>query len=492
MPETLEKIPDFMNEVLTGSSDPAMVALLSRLKREGRLIRLAPRIYTTNLTDSAENVVRRNLWTIIGRLWPGARLSHRTALEYAPRDGHVFLGWKYTRKVRLPGVTIHFIATPETQPSDYPFLDGLRVSSNARAILENLEPDKTQGGARKCVGAEAVEARLEAEFASGGEPALNRLRDDARAVAAATGHAAEFARLDKMVGALLATRPADVLKSGVALARAAGEPFDAARVDLFGTLLEKLGHESSPDIPDPNASEAAFATFAFFESYFSNYIEGTEFELEDARRIVETGVAVPTRDADSHDILGTYAVVSNRREMSRLASTPDEFLDILRERHRIVLAGRPTSFPGRFKTRDNRAGDTHFVSYDRVRGTLKRGFEMSRAISSPFSRAVFVLFVVSEVHPFTDGNGRISRVMMNAELTAAGQCKILVPTVFRPDYIGALRRLSRKRDPAPLVSAMTRLREFCRLLSGDDFEAMRRRLESANAFRDDDEAILRF
>ena len=492
MPDMLEKIPDFLNEVLTGSSDPVTVALLSRLKRERRVVRLAPRIYTTNRTDSPENIIRRNLWTIVGRLWPGARLSHRTALEYAPRDGHVFLGWKYTRKVQLPGVTIHFLATPETLPSDYPFLDRLRVSSNARAILENLEPDKTQGGARKCIGAEAVEERLEAEFASGGEVALNRLRDDARSVAAATGHAAEFARLDRMVGALLATRPADVLKSGIALARAAGEPFDAARVDLFGTLLEKLGRESFPDIPDPNASDAAFVTFAFFESYFSNYIEGTEFELEEARRIVETGIALPTRDADSHDVLGTYAVVSNRREMSRRASTPDEFLDILRERHRIVLAGRPSSSPGRFKTRDNRAGDTHFVSFDRVRGTLKRGFEMSRALARPFARAAFVLFVVSEVHPFADGNGRLSRIMMNAELTAAGQSKILVPTVFRPDYIGALRRLSRKADPAPLVAALTRLREFGRLLSGDDFEAMRSRLEEANAFRDGDDAILRF
>ena len=492
MADTMEKIPDFLNEVVTGSSDPATVALLARLKRDGRLTRLAPRIYTTNRNDSPENVIRRNLWTIIGRLWPGARLTHRTALEYAPRDGHVFLGWKYTRKVRLPGVTIHFLATPEPLPTDYPFLDGLRVSSNARAILENLEPDKTQGGARKCLGAEAVEERLEAEFASGGEVALNRVRDDARTVAAATGHAAEFARLDKMVGALLATRPADVLKSGVALARAAGEPFDTARVDLFGTLLEKLGSESFPDIPDPNASEEAFATFAFFESYFSNYIEGTEFELDEARRIVETGIAVPARDADSHDIIGTYAVVSNRREMSRRASTPDEFLDILRERHRIVLAGRPSSFPGRFKTRDNRAGDTHFVSFDRVRGTLKRGFEMSRALARPFARAAFVLFVVSEVHPFADGNGRLSRIMMNAELTSAGQSKILVPTVFRPDYIGALRRLSRRGDPSPLIAALMRLREFGRLLSGDDFETMRRRLEVANAFKDDDTAILRF
>ena len=126
--------------------------------------------------------------------------------EYAPNDGHVFLGYKYTRKVRLPGVTIHFLATPSSLESDYPFLGNLGVSSHARAMLENLEPDKTQGGVAKCLGAEAVEERLEAEFASGGETALNKLRDEARAVANATGHVREFARLERIIGAILSTR----------------------------------------------------------------------------------------------------------------------------------------------------------------------------------------------------------------------------------------------------------------------------------------------
>lgn len=492
MLDKLEKNLNSLNEVITGSSSPEVVSLLSRLKRAGRVVRIAPRVYTTSLTDSAENVVRRNLWVIVGHLWPGARLCHRTAFEYAPHDGHVFLGYKYTRKVELPGVTIHFIATAETLPTDYSFLDGLRVSSSARAFLENLEPDKTQGGVRKCIGADAIEERLESEFAVGGEAALNKIRDEARAVASATGHLAEFARLDRMIGAMLATRPANVLKSRIALARAAGEPFDNARMALFEKLMGCLADKCFPECPEQSVSDKAYATFAFFESYFSNYIEGTEFELEEARRIVETGVVVPTRDADSHDILGTYAVVSNRSEMSRTATTSDEFLDILCGRHRLILAGRPSSSPGRFKTRDNRAGGTHFVSFDRVRGTLKRGFEMSRAIANPFARAIFMLFVTSEVHPFADGNGRVSRIMMNAELTAAGQTKIIVPTVFRPDYIGALRRMSRIGDPEALVAAMTRLRDFCRLLAGDDFEAMRRQLDAANAFKDDEASILRF
>lgn len=488
----IEKNLQLFSEVIVGSSDAGVAKLLARLKREGRVARLAPRLYTTNLTESPEKIVRRNLWTIVGKLWPGARLSYRTAFEYAPHEGHVFLGYKYTRKIALPGLTLHFIETPESLPSDYPFMEGLGVSSQVRAILENLEPDRTQGGVEKCLTDEAVEERLEAEFAAGGEAALNKLRDEARTIAAATGLAYGFSRLDRMIGALLSTRPADVLKSRVALARILGEPFDSSRIELFGTLLERLGNRTFPVCRDENVSDVDYATFAFFESYFSNYIEGTVFELAEARRIVETGVSIPARDADSHDILGTYAIASNRVEMSRRAETADEFLDLLKVRHRVIMSGRPSSAPGLFKTRDNRAGNTHFVAFDRVRGTLKRGFDMSRAIRDPFARAIFILFVTSEVHPFADGNGRVSRIMMNAELTAAGRPKIIVPTVFRPDYIGALRRLSRDRDPEVLIDAMSRLLSFSQWLSHGDFETMKSRLEASNAFSDDEGMILRF
>ena len=105
---------------------------------------------------------------------------------------------------------------------------------------------------------------------------------------------------------------------------------------------------------------------------------------------------------------------------------------------------------------------------------------------------MFILFVTSEVHPFADGNGRISRIMMNAELTAARRTKIIVPTVFRPDYIGALRRLSRDGDPDVLATAMLRLWDFSHWLSSGDFETLKRRLEVSNAFSDDDGTILRF
>lgn len=43
------------------------------------------------------------------------------------------------------------------------------------------------------------------------------------------------------------------------------------------------------------------------------------------------------------------------------------------------------------------------------------------------ARALMTMFVVTEVHPFTDGNGRTARLAMNAELTASEQSARSVP-----------------------------------------------------------------
>jgi Fic family protein len=62
----------------------------------------------------------------------------------------------------------------------------------------------------------------------------------------------------------------------------------------------------------------------------------------------------------------------------------------------------------------NYAGNTAFVAPELVIGTLRKGVAMFRSLRGPFTRAAFMMFLVAEVHPFSDGNGRIASVMMNA------------------------------------------------------------------------------
>ena len=81
-------------------------------------------------------------------------------------------------------------------------------------------------------------------------------------------------------------------------------------------------------------------------------------------------------------------------------------------------------------------GDTIFVLPDLVEGTLREGINILRVLSDPFSRALFMHFLLSDVHPFNDGNGRLSRIMMTKELVSARLSRIVIPTVFRNDYLG--------------------------------------------------------
>ena len=460
----MEKNALLNHEVVMASSDKTTNNFISKMKKEGRLIKIAAKIYTTNLNDTPENIIRRNLFFILGELFPDAVMSHRSAFECRPTsDGHIYLTYGYTKKISLPGITVHLLEGHKALSGDYPFMGGLHMSCSARAYLENLQTGYSRDGVSKCLPQDVIEEKFD-----------------------------EFKKLDSIIGAILSTKPSKILTSSVAEARALGEPFDSQRLKLFSILMAALNEREFENFPEPNETDAAYNNFAFFESYFSNYIEGTEFEVDDARQIIETRTPMPARNADSHDVLGTYYIVSNRKEMAVTPTSPDHLIDILQHRHRIMMSARPEANPGMFKTQNNRAGETHFVDYQQVRGTLKKGFEIYSVLRHPFARALFMLFMISEVHPFSDGNGRVSRIMMNAELTAAGQSKIIIPTVFRTDYLSALRQLTRKDNPEKLINAIQRVRLFSYNLRGDNFEQMRDYMEHCNAFKEEDEYILRF
>ena len=133
--------------------------------------------------------------------------------------------------------------------------------------------------------------------------------------------------------------------------RAFGAPYDTARLELFETLFQELSLQEFEYREEQNTSNKSFRNFAFFESYFSNYIEGTVFEVEEAKQIIATQQPLPQRNEDSHDVLGTYQIVSNKKEMSIIPESPEELLTILKYRHKVLLSSRTDKNPGEFKIR---------------------------------------------------------------------------------------------------------------------------------------------
>ena len=262
-----------------------------------------------------------------------------------------------------------------------------------------------------------------------------------------------------------------------------GSGYDPITVERFSILRAALADCSFPDRPVVyEGNLQPFYNVSFFDAYFSNFIEGTEFEVEEAIEIIDFGIVPTDRPEDGLDILGTYRIVGSSSEMDILPKTFDDFLGILTRRHSIIMGGRPDKGPGRFKDKPNRAGTKQFVEPALVKNTLRHGYEFYRGLEHPFARALAMMFIISEVHPFNDGNGRISRAMMNAELVSKGMNRIIIPVVYRGYYLSGLRRLSDANDPSVFIKQMSHAQNFANKIDFTDREQAISILRACNAF----------
>jgi hypothetical protein len=480
--------------LVVAKDDRALARRLQRLAQQGTLRRVYAGIYTDDLVQPLESVVRREIFALTSLIAPGSIISHRSAFDGGrpTAAGSVFLTGPSRRDYTLPGVTLRMVHGPGPLDVDTripTFLGDAFISSQARALLENLDASRGDPAERRTLGKEGVEAWLDRFISRDVSNGVNKLRDMARAIAEPLGMQEEFRELDGIIGALLGTR--DVrLSARAALARAAGRPYDDARVSMSQILAGEL--QSNPLLVPPVDPLSDGRLQAFIESYFSNYIEGTEFELEEAHEIVVHGRPLQYREDDSHDILGTYQAILTSKADPAIPQRFEEFVSSLQDWNRRVIESRSAKRPGEFKSEGNRAGNTLFVAPDLVLGTLEKGYEMIMSATTPGNRAALAAFVVAEVHPFADGNGRTSRLALNLFLTAAGLTRIIIPTAFRDDYISAPKAMSSTGHPVPLVRMFARAGRFSRWLDVRSKDAAFAALKRSNALKEPEEAKLVF
>ncbi len=439
-------------------STPQNAALLSRKLSQGLIQRIAPGVYTDDLVTPLEHQVRESLLEILDHLGVRGTFAYRSALEFpnfAP--GHeIVLTGERKRDIVLPGWVVrvyagndreravHFTTPVSVNGKESP---GMRSPSLERAIIENLLPGRAS--ARKSD--PALAKRRLAELCAGipGDRVAARTQVEHRFLAAAALLGAEAVRpaLDEAVDEAFA-RQADMVETGV----------DFTRTRLFHALAESLAGREDTEAPVALYDEMAQRTVSFFEAYFSNYIEGTEFEVEEAERIVFDPTYAYTRHADGHDVIETWRVI--RREMDEaprpLPANAAAWIADLKDWHRTIFAHRAEILAGEFKHLPNRVGDRRFVLPELVEGTLRQAFDLAKDFPPGMSRATFLKAAFLEVHPFQDGNGRISRLILNRERQTARLARLVVPAVYRDDYLTAMKAFSRGAA-VPYLRMMDRL-----------------------------------
>ena len=493
----------FIGELVISSGGSTLANAISEAVSAGELRKVVSNIYTSSVGSHPADVLRRNLYIVLGRLYPGSILSHRSALEGGPtliadnEPRHIVLTYKYDKRITLPGLVVHLVKGDGPLPGDLPFAEGLYIASPERAWLENYQRGKKgRGGFSKTISKERAEEILDGMVRTRGEEFLRELTNRIHALAKQIGLDSEAEQFQKVAGALLGTRSASSLVTDRAKSRAAGEPFCPERLSLFEQLFQMLHRaDTSPSrlsISQRLINNSSLSTLCFFDAYFSNYIEGTRFEVDEARMIAFEG-KIPERRPDGHDVLGTFrTLLAVATDKSPPWQSADEMIDVLKRYHRDIMGAHTEKFPGEFKNEQNFAGSTAFVEPELVKGTLRKGFEFYKALSEGFPRALFIKFLIAEVHPFMDGNGRLSRIVMNREFYRANEVPIVIPTVYRLDYLGGVKKLTRTSDADTYIRMMRRAQVFTASLNLESFESARQSLAKARAFSDDAVDILTF
>ena len=467
--------------LLYADMDGAQVRAVQRRLKAGELVFMAKGIATNRPAEDWPALIARDRIRVLAALFPGAIYGYRSALNGGqPVEGVVYFSHTYNHTVELPGLKIALLKGAPRQAGDMPMQGKeLYFPSESRFLLENLT--QSRGVLKKSAGKEAVEARLLSICDSRGEESLSSLREAARALAPVLGFDKEFKVLDALIGSILGTR-ASQLATKAGKARTAQLPYDYDRLALFEKLAAELRTNPLRQPASVAKTPQSRAHFAFLESYFSNFIEGTEFDVQQARGFVLEGKPIEERPKDSHDIIGVFRQAISPAWTNQVLA-PGEPVEVqLRARHADQMVERPEVGPGEFKVKVNRAGNTEFVAPRLVRGTLVEGSKLLLSVPLGTARALLAMFLVSEVHPFKDGNGRLARLVMNAELSVVGACRIIIPTLFREEYLDCLRVLTREGNPAPFVAAMQKVHEWTAAFDYQDLDVVIASMKACNAF----------
>ncbi|WP_433161215.1 Fic family protein [Kribbella sp. CA-247076] len=464
-------------------------ASLSRRHKSGRAIRLAPGLYAVDATLPPQKVAHHHRFAVVAHIWPGAVICDRSALNGGePVDGWLFICHPEPPRaadLSLPGLTVSVRLGPGALPGDMSMPEGLHLSGPARGLVENAmsRGRPREGKPRRYAGLGAVEDRMDEEARTGGAGRIRRLLAQLDVVSGYFGER-QVEDVRSRLAALLGTAADTRLTSTRLAARLAGDPYDEHRLDMLERLARYL--QTVAPVPRPAVGGSTrWEWLPFFESYFSNFIEGTQFGVEEARRIAIDGEVPAARPQDAHDVAATYRIASDPVLSRTVPASADQLLELLVERHSTLMAARDDKRPGQFKLVQNYAGGYAFVAPEMVRGTLARGFDALAPLTDPLHRAVAVMLLLTEVHPFDDGNGRIARLFANAELAAAGQVRIIVPTVYRNNYLAGLVGVSNGAgDGQTLYSVLDFAQRWTATIDWSSYERADAELRSANAYLD--------
>lgn len=395
--------------------------LLKRKSEAGALREISPGIYTDNMLDPIVDVVKGELPTIAFLLGFSGRLAYGSGLSADMVNNQLIMVGERYRKWSAHGVDIIQRQNSENEANN-DFLEehssGLKMPSLVRSIIENFAPQKSH---KKKLLKNKAKLMLENEFKNASENDRLRL-------------------IQNLEGLSLKILPEAWPEIKLEIEKHRTVPISVKDIKVL-KIMENLLNFIKMEHDWPQEKILSTTSLLFLECYFSNYIEGTRLAIEDAVELIKTRKAEKTH-ADGHDIVSLMNVMESDIREQKEWGTAEEWKSWMRVYHQEFLSHRPEKSPGEFKKIKNYAGSTEFTAPHLVESTLDSIFEMASELKDGWRRGCFLKAGFLLVHPFLDGNGRMGRLILNHCLSEVQESRLIVPNVYREDYLLGMKALS--------------------------------------------------
>jgi len=187
-------------------------------------------------------------------------------------------------------------------------------------------------------------------------------------------------------------------------------------------------------------------------TYHSDAIEGNTLTLQETKLVLEEGVTIGGKplkdhveaknDAEAFDLM--VKLVHAKKSVSQ---------DIIQEIHEIVTKGI-LGESGKYRTENVRitGSKTTPPSYSKIVKLMGEYISNIKELKlQPIKKAAFIHHELVLIHPFLDGNGRVSRLVTNLYLMKEGYPPVVLKKEDRRKYYQVLQRAD-ESDLSPFAN----------------------------------------
>lgn len=216
-------------------------------------------------------------------------------------------------------------------------------------------------------------------------------------------------------------------------------------LDLFDKI--KTEYSAQEKTTPPSAREKETENFIIKFTYDTNRIEGSKLTFRETSLLLEKGITPneknlsDVKEAEAHRN-AFYEMLGYEKELS---------LNTILYFHKKLFEGTKKDIAGKLRQHQVAISGSRFtppfpVEVYPLLMDFFRWYGRNKDRMNPVELAALVHLKLVTIHPFADGNGRISRLIMNFVLRRYGFPMLNIPYEKRSGYYNALEKSQIKKD----------------------------------------------